>query len=306
MKQRASANLPASVHQRLLNRARETRQRFNDLLQHFALERFLYRLSRSEYADRFILKGALMLAVWQVPRSRPTLDIDLLGRTNNSIEEMVALIRAVCRQEVAPDGITFDANTVVGEQIADEAEYAGVRLRFKGTLGNAAVTLQIDIGFGDVVIPPAVVVEYPTLLDFPAPRLLGYSRESAVAEKFHVMTSLGLLTSRMKDFFDVWLLSHHFDFAGDTLARAIRATFARRNTAVARAPEILSASFAEDVTKTTQWRAFLRRSQLTDVPQNLPEVVAHLAVFLGPVAEALSRKRPFKMKWKAPGPWSSV
>jgi len=213
-------------------------------------------------------------------------------------------MQAVCRQEVEPDGITFDADTVVGERIAEEAAYEGVRLRFRGSLGNAAVTMQIDIGFGDIVIPAAKVVEYPSLLDFPAPRLRGYSRESAVAEKFHVMTRRGLLTSRMKDFFDVWLLSRHFDFDGDTLAEAIGATFARRNTAMDRAPKILSPFFAEEVTKTTQWRAFLHRSQLTDTPQSLAEVVAHLAAFLGPVAEALSERRLFQMRWKAPGPWA--
>jgi predicted nucleotidyltransferase component of viral defense system len=304
VKKPSPANLPASVHQRLLNRARETHQRFNDLLQHFAMERFLYRLSRSEYADCFVLKGALMLTVWHAPQSRPTMDIDLLGLTNNSVEEMVTLIQAICQQEVEPDGIAFEAATVVDEQIAEEAEYEGVRLRFKGSLGNAKLTMQVDIGFGDVMTPPAEVVEYPTLLDFPAPRLRGYSRESAVAEKFHVMIGRGLLTSRMKDFFDMWLLSRHFDFDGDILAKAIRATFARRNTAVDRAPEILSASFAEDTAKITQWQAFLRRSRLTDAPQNLTEAVAHLAVFLGPVIEALSEECPFKKIWKAPGPWS--
>jgi len=306
VKKRPVANLPASVHQRLLNRARQTRQRFNDLLQHFAMERFLYRLSRSEYADLFVLKGALMLAVWHAPQSRPTMDIDLLGRTHNSVDEMVSLIQAVCRQEVEPDGIAFDASTVVGERIAEEAEYEGVRIRFRGSLGNAAITMQVDVGFGDVVTPSPEVVEYPILLDFPAPRLRGYSRESAVAEKFHVMTSLGLLTSRMKDFFDVWLLSRHFDFDGEPLAEAIKATFARRNTAVDRAPEVLSPSFAQDATKMAQWRAFLRRSQFTDAPQNLAEVVSHLAAFLGPIAEAVSEGRPFRMRWKAPGPWSSI
>jgi predicted nucleotidyltransferase component of viral defense system len=306
VKKRSLTNLPASVHQRLLNRARETHRRFNDLLQHFAMERFLYRLSKSEYADRFVLKGALMLTVWHAPQSRPTMDIDLLGRTDNNIDEIVRLIKDVCRQKVEPDGVTFDAATVTGEQIAEETEYEGVRLRFRGSLGNAAITMQIDVGFGDVVTPPAKLVEYPTLLDFPAPRLRGYSRESAVSEKFHVMTTRGLLISRMKDFFDIWLLSRSFDFDGVALAKAIKATFARRRTEVEPAPEVLSQSFAEDAGKAAQWRAFLRRSQITDAPQNLTEAVAHLAAFLGPVADAVSEGRPFERRWKAPGPWSSA
>lgn len=306
MSKRSFTNLPASVHQRLLNRARETHRVFNQLLQQFAMERFLYRLASSPYADRFVLKGALMLTVWQAPQSRPTLDIDLLGRTTNSVAEMVALAQAVCRQRVEPDGVSFDADSVAGERIVEEAEYEGVRLRFRGSLGNAALTMQLDVGFGDIVIPAAEVVEYPTLLDFPAPRLRGYSKESMVAEKLHVMTSRGLLTSRMKDFFDVWLLSRHFDFNGDLLAQAISATFAQRATPVAREPEIFSAAFAREKTKIAQWRAFLRRSQLSDAPENLEEVVAHLATFLGPVTQALSEGRPFAMSWTAPGPWSPL
>lgn len=304
MKRRSHANLPASVHRRLLNRARDTGQPFNYLLQHFAMERFLFRLSRSEYAERFILKGALMLTVWGVPVGRPTMDIDLLGRTNNSIEGLVRLFGAVCNLDVEADGIAFDASTLVGERIMEEAQYEGVRLRFRGSLGNAAISMQVDVGFGDVVIPSAEVVDYPALLDFPGPRLSGYSRESTIAEKLHVMTGRGLLTSRMKDFFDVWLLSRHSSFSGDTLAEAIRATFARRGAQVEGEPEVLTAGFASDGTKTAQWRALLHRSRLTDAPTDLAEVVGDLAVFLGPVTQALSAGEPFHKRWQAPGPWT--
>jgi predicted nucleotidyltransferase component of viral defense system len=264
------------------------------------MERFLYRLSKSEYADHFVLKGALMLTVWQIPQSRPTLDIDLLGRTSNSIDEMVALTRAVCQQDVEPDRMSFAAAAVVGERIVEDAEYEGVRLRFRGSLGNAVVTMQVDVGFGDIVVPPAEMVEYPTLLDFPAPRLRGYSRESTIAEKFHAMGSRGLLTSRMKDFYDVWVLSRQFDFDGATLAEAIQVTFARRVTPLDKTPEALTTAFAEDQTKVIQWRAFRRR---VEAPEELAEVVAHLAGFLVPIAEALSAGRPFQDMWRAPGPW---
>ena len=300
MKKRAATNLAASVHQRLLNRAKETGQSFNHLLQHFAMERFLYRLSKSEHADSFVLKGALMLAVWRIPQSRPTLDIDLLGRGSNDPDEMVAVTRAVCQQEVEPDGMSFDPDTVMGERIAEEAEYEGVRLRFRGSLGNAVVPMQIDVGFGDVIVPPPEVVEYPTLLDFPAPRLRGYSKESAIAEKFQAMGSRGLLTSRMKDFFDVWLLSRQSDFDGATLAEAIEVAFARRATPLSQASDVLTAAFAQDEVKVVQWRTFRRR---VEAPESLTEVVAHLAGFLGPIADALSAGRPFQGTWRAPGPW---
>lgn len=300
MRDRTITNLAASVHQRLLNHAKETGRSFNDLLQHFAMERLLYRLSQSEYADRFVLKGALMLVVWQLPQSRSTLDIDLLGSTSNNLDEIVTLVRVVCRHPVELDGMSFDAETIVGARIVEEAEYEGVRLRFKGSLGNAVVPMQIDVGFGDVVVPPAELIEYPTLLDFPAPRLRGYSRESAVAEKFHAMGSRGLLTSRMKDFFDVWLLSSQFDFDGATLAEAIRVTFTQRATPLEHSPEVLTAAFAEDQTKVTQWHAFQRR---VEASPELAEVIAQLALFLGPIAETLSAGQSFQGTWRAPGPW---
>jgi len=300
VRKRIITNISASVHQRLLSKAKETGRRFNDLLQHFAMERFLYRLSKSEHADRFVLKGALMLTVWRIPQSRPTLDIDLLGRGSNNPDEMVAVTRAVCQQAVEPDGMSFDADTVVGVRIVEEAEYEGARLRFRGSLGNAAVPMQIDVGFGDVVVPPAEMVEYPTLLDFPVPRLRGYSKESTIAEKFHAMGSRGLLTSRMKDFFDVRVLSRQFDFDGATLAEAIQVAFARRATPLSQTSDVLTAAFAQDEVKVSQWRAFRRR---VEAPEDLAEVVAHLAGFLGPIAEALSADRPFRGTWRAPGPW---
>jgi predicted nucleotidyltransferase component of viral defense system len=300
VRKRSLTDLAASVHQRLLNLARETGRPFNDLLQRFAMERFLYRLSASDYADRFVLKGALMLAVWHLSQLRPTLDIDLLGHTSNDVEEMARLVRGVCRQEVEADGMRFDAGSVVGARIVEEAEYQGVRLRFRGSLGNAVVAMQIDVGFGDVVVPAAALVEYPTLLDFPAPRLRGYSRESLIAEKLHAMTGRGLLTSRMKDFFDVWMLSRSFDFDGATLAEAIRAAFARRGTPLAGDPEVLGAAFAQDQTKRAQWQAFRRR---VGAPEGLRHVVLDLSRFLGPVVTELAAGRPFRGTWRAPGPW---
>ena len=226
MKKPGTKNIGASVRQRLLNKARETGRPFSELLQYFAMERFLYRLSKSEYADKFVLKGALMLTAWNAPLLRPTMDIDLLGRIGNDIGAMAAIVREICAGRVEPDdGLVFDAATVQGERIAEAAEYEGVRIRFRATLDAARIQMQLDIGFGDIVVPAAVPTIYPTILDLPAPHLLAYSRETAIAEKFEAMVKLGELNSRMKDFFDIWLLSRSFDFDGPNPVRGDREDF---------------------------------------------------------------------------------
>ncbi len=184
-------NTAASVHQRLLNRARAEGRPFNELLQRFALERFLYRLGQSAYHSRFVLKGAMMLSAWQVPSTRPTRDVDLLGRMDNTIEAVSAAIRAMCQVPVPDDGLRFDAESVVGERIVEEADYAGVRLRFAAYLGKARIPMQVDVGFGDPVVPAASAVRLAPILDFPPPEVQGYSRESVIAEKYQIMVHLG-------------------------------------------------------------------------------------------------------------------
>ena len=176
-------NVPASVRQRLLNRARSDRRPFNELLQYFAMERFLYRLSQSAHADRFVLKGALMLRVWQSPEPRPTMDIDLLGRTRTEEAGVLAQVRDILSVDVEADGLAFNPASIRTERITEGADYEGIRTRFQGALGTARIHMQIDIGFGDVVYPEPEASTLPTMLDFPAPRLLCYSRESAIAGK---------------------------------------------------------------------------------------------------------------------------
>lgn len=176
-------NVAASVHQRLLNLARAEGRPFNELLQYYALERFLYRLGRSPHRDRLVLKGALMFGVWDAPFPRPTRDIDLLGRMPNEVDVVTITLRDVCEQPVQDDGLRFATETVVGERVALAADYAGVRVRFTAYLGSAHIPMQIDVGFGDQIVPGAVPVRLPTLLDFPPPEVHGYSRESAIAEK---------------------------------------------------------------------------------------------------------------------------
>ncbi len=306
MKRRELKNVAASVRQRLLNRARAAGRPFNEILQYFAMERFLLRLSRSPHAETFVLKGALMLVTWEVSLTRPTKDIDLLGYVANDVERVVGVVKEVCRQEVEPDGLEFDPASIVGERIAEEAEYEGVRVRFQGNLGTARVSMQIDVGFGDAVVPGPVAADYPTILDMPAPRVWGYTRESAVAEKFHAMVRRGIRNSRMRDFFDVWALSRQFEFQGDVLSAAMRETFARRDLEVEPRPMALTDEFGGDAAKEAQWRGFLRKSRLEGAPDKLAEAVEAIAMFLGPVAEALHEGREFTYRWAAPGPWSSA
>ena len=252
-----------SVRQRLLNRSRDTGEDYNLLLTRYAIERLLYRLSQSAHADAFVLKGAMLFALWTGALHRPTRDLDLLGFGEPSEKRMAGVFRDVCGQTVEDDGMTFDANSVTAAPIREEHAYDGIRLRVAAKLGNARLNLQVDVGFGDVVTPDAKTDEYPTLLDQPAPRLRVYSPESVIAEKFEAMVSLGMANSRMRDFYDVWVLLEQFELDDVVLQAAIRATFERRQTPIpTTVPLALTAEFAGDPDKQRQWTGFLQRSGL--------------------------------------------
>jgi len=299
-------NTAASVHQRLLNKAKESSRTFNELLQHFAIERFIYRLSRSPHADRFVLKGALMFSAWSTSTSRPTMDIDLLGRIDNDIETIVAVIKDVCLMDVEEDGMSFHENSVKAARITEDAEYEGVRVRVRGGLGNVRVSLQIDIGFGDFVVPGPHKITYPTLFDFSPPVLQGYTMESTIAEKFQAMVRLGILNSRMKDFYDIWKLAHTFGFNGKILAEAIAKTFERRNTPIPSAMTFFKSSFAKDSVKKSQWRGFVEKAMLADAPDSIEDVVFAINLFLEPVISSLFSREVFNCTWTAPGPWTKI
>ena len=304
-KRRPATDIGASVRQRLYNNSRATKRPFQEVLQYFAMERFLYRLARSKYANRFVLKGALMFTVWRAPTSRPTKDIDLLACMDNRVESIVPIVRKICQLTVEPDGVVFDLESVQGRVIKEDADYEGVRVTFQASLDKAAVRMQLDLGFNDVVTPAPTITEYPTILEFSAPRLYGYSRETVIAEKFEAMVKLGRLNSRLKDFFDLWMLSRQFDFDGPTLVSAVSRTFEQRGTAMEFPPVALTPQFASDPIKRTQWRGFLTKSKLTTAPQDIQEVLQTLVVFLGPVAQAIQSGQAFAARWQAPGPWKS-
>lgn len=306
MTDRKITNLPASIRQRLLQVARDSARPFQEVLQYYAMERFLYRLSVSPHSEKFVLKGALMLVAWGVSSSRPTRDIDLLGFLPNNVDMLVALIREVCDQQVDADALTFDSTTVVGKVTKEDADYTGVRVAFRGSLQNMPIPMQIDVGFGDIVFPPATVAEYPTILNHPPPQLRGYRRETTIAEKFEAMVKLGLLNSRMKDFFDIWILSRQFDFDGVVLTEAIQKTFANRGTPISVEPTAFTRSFVTDAGKAAQWQAFLRKLRIAEVAPDLASVCQAIAAFLSPPSTALISEQPFRQVWRNGGPWTAT
>ncbi len=279
-------NMGASVRARLLNLSRANGQSFDLVLTRFALERLLFRLGQSRHADRFVLKGAMLLMTWFEEPHRGTRDLDLLGFGDPSQDAMLATFREILTQD-ADDGVVFDADALRVDRIREELEYGGLRLRTIASIDGARINLSIDVGFGDALEPGAELIDYPVMLDLPVPRLRAYARETVIAEKFQAMVALGRANSRMKDFYDIWILSRSFSF-DDRLARAIAATFARRGTEIpTELPDALSPAFAADEQKQRQWRAFVE--DVTLDPGTLADVTNELARFL--MAHAVAAKR---------------
>jgi predicted nucleotidyltransferase component of viral defense system len=281
-------NIGASVRARLLNLARERNQPFDLLLTRYTLERLLYRLSSSQYRERFVLKGAMLMTNWMNDPHRPTRDLDLLAFGDSDPEVILAVFRDICAIK-ADDAVVFDISALAVDRVRDESEYGGLRIKTNATVDGAKVRVLIDIGFGDAIEPGLTEIELSVLLDQPAPRLRAYSYETVIAEKFQAMVNLGRANSRMKDFYDIWILARSHEFDGVRLARAIAATFARRKTGIpSERPDALTPAFAEDQTKQRQWTAFLEDVAIT--PGTLAEVVEDLATFLMPHADE-ARKR---------------
>lgn len=222
-------NISASVKGRLFNLAQKQKRPFQELLQYYCMERFLFRLSESVYKDRFILKGALLFKVWDIADSRATLDIDTLARTSNSLESIISIVKELCEKSPSTqDGIVFPSTSVSGEVMQLQREYEGVRIRFKAQIDSTRIPMQIDIGFGDIVTPSPDDVEYPTLLDFPAPKLKAYPPQTVIAEKIHTMVEKGDSNSRIKDYYDVWLLFRQTGISLPGLKLALLRTFKTR------------------------------------------------------------------------------
>jgi predicted nucleotidyltransferase component of viral defense system len=295
---REPRNIGASVRARLLDRARTAKTDFQILLTRYALERLLYRLSVSDLRERFVLKGAMLFAIWRDDPFRPTRDLDLLGSGDSDPATIAASVRSICSIAVPDDGVVFDVAGIEASPIRDDTEYAGVRVRTNASIAGARLPIQIAIGFGDAITPEAVEIVYPVLLDAPAPVLRAYPPETVVAEKVQSIVSLGVANSRMKDFYDLWMIAQTFAFAGAVLRDAVQRTFERRRTSwPEQTPAGLSDAFAGE--KDTQWRAFLARDRLGAAPPTLIEVTEDLRAFLLPM---LARKK--LASWPPGGPWT--
>lgn len=297
-------NIEASIKARLKNKAQETNRPFAEVMQYYGMERFLYRFSKSKYADKFILKGALLFAVWQITDRRTTLDIDFLARFDNEVTTIEKVMEDVCDTSVDPDGLIFDPQTVKGMKIKEDADYEGVRVKFTGFLDRAEIPMQIDVGFGDIVYPKTNVIDYPVILDFPKPHLNGYPQESVISEKFEAMIKLGLLNSRMKDFYDIWLMMRQFEFKGANITSAIKKTFNNRKTDIPdKKPLFANEIYDEKSDRQTLWSAFLRKGDIQHAPETLSVTAKEIENFLIEPIIALNENENFDKIWKSTGGW---
>lgn len=298
---KTASALAQSVQARLVRTASELGVDPNLILTRYAAERLLYRLSRSRHADRFVLKGAMLLVAWLGDMIRPTRDIDLLGFGDLSDTALIEAFTEIATTDVEPDGVVFDASTITVARIREENAYGGLRVTLRGSLGPARLHVQIDIGIGDAVYPAPQPIDYPSLLDLPHPRLRAYCPETAIAEKLHAMVTLGSANSRMRDFFDVRTLAQREPFDGQRLARAIRETFERRQTTVPAEPLALTPAFADVAGKRDQWNAFLRKNGLPQ--EDVATVVEDVGSFLLPVVSSLVARGDFDRVWLPGGLW---
>lgn len=298
-------NIAASVRAKLLNRARDSKQDFNLVLTRYTLERLLYRMSISPYQEAFLLKGALLFDLWFDIPHRPTRDADFLGFGSAELSRIHAVFEEICNIHV-DDGILFQSDTVNVSEIRKESNYAGVRVMLLGTLDSARCHVQVDIGFGDAVTPSPEMVVYPAILpDFEPPQLRVYPRYTVVAEKFHTMTSLGIANSRMKDYFDLWVLSQHAEFDGETLKQAIKATFERRKTPLPEyVPFGLTEEFTKDTQKQIQWSAFIKKNNI--IAGALHDTAQTLSTFLMPATICAFKQIEFGSHWSVGGPWEKA
>ena len=305
-----TSNIAASVRQRLLNRTRETGENYQTILTRFALERLLFRLTQLPGEDEFVLKGAFTFLVWEGEEHRSTRDLDLLGSGSPEPGRLQQRFAEVCQVNVQEDGVQYDARSIQVDPIREKAAYDGLRVKLTARIGSARLPLQVDVGFGDAVVPPPEREFFPRLLDdFPAPVVKTYPPEVVIAEKLHGIVQFGKANSRMKDYYDLWHLSQCQAFAGKELEEAIQATFKRRGREVPGENVAgLSEGFASDAAKQRQWKAFTRRTQLTGAELSFSTVVEATREFLKPLLKARSDRKSSLSAgrhWSPGGPWRS-
>lgn len=292
-------NIAASVKERLRNISIQSGREFQSVVSQYVQERFLYRLSESIYSNNLILKGALLFIAHDISRNRPTRDIDFLGsKIPNEIDDLVEVIKEILMIKTE-DGLRFDSDTVEAENIAEDGDYKGIRIKFYVFLENSKERMQLDIGFGDTITAGPVEIEFPTLLDFPAPKLKVYSIETAIAEKFEAIVSLQLQTSRMKDFYDIQFFAEHYKFNQEILYKALNTTFENRSTDLALSKNIFEDKFKSDQNFQILWSAFLERNKLEN-DKTFFEVVSKIQSFIQPVFDSKQKNNwnPDKWEWE--------
>ncbi len=290
-------DIAASIRQRLLNLARERQEDFDYVLRQYVMQRLLYRLGQSEHAEQFLLKGALLFWVWNEDFHRPTRDIDLLTYSDNDVDHLVEVFQQVIGANAGDDGLVFDVDALKGIEIKEDADYTGVRITGFATLTNARVPFQIDIGYGDVVVPAAEEAQIPSFLDLPSPQLKIYPVYGVIVEKFQAMVMLGLANSRMKDFYDVGVIAHTMPLDGDLLSQAVNATFERRKTDILPAPlYVFGDNFKTDKDKGVQWKAFLNKNNLQN-KTDFAHVVGEVQQLLEPVYQSIANQKTFDLQW---------
>ena len=292
-----------SIRHRLRNALRARGEDVALGLQRYAVERFLYRLGRSPHRERFVLKGATLFAIWGTAY-RPTRDVDFTGYGSHDPQEVIGAFREICTTPDDVDQLVFDTDTITADPIRDGSEYDGLRIRIRARLGESDIPIQVDVGFGNAIVPGPEEKEYRTILGDPPPRILAYPPESVVAEKMHAMVILGERNSRYKDFYDLHAIARGFPFERSTLVRAARATFERRATPItAGTPAALTGPFYSSESRAQQWRTYVTRNQLDGVPADFGLVGDVVIGFLRPVWEDLGSGRAPAADWPPGGPW---
>jgi len=299
------SNLPASILDRLLRRARKTGDEYQTLLTAYVCERFLFRLAASPVRDRFVLKGAMLLRIWSDQPYRATRDLDLLRRGDGTADAIRRDIETICQVPVEADGLDLDIASIQLEPIRAEDEYVGTRVTMRVYCAKARIALQIDIGVGDTVYPAPALRQYTSLLGMTEPEIFAYAPESVIAEKLEAMLVLGDRNSRIKDFFDLRYFAQNFSFDRRILGEAIRSTFSRRNTPIPPDDPIgLTETYWENPTRPSQVRAFARRSGLAAEVGNGREILAVIRPFLVPVLDDIRARTVKDGTWLPGGPWA--
>jgi len=279
-------NLEESIYSRLKNVAKQRKRPVQEVLKYYAMERFLYRLGVSPHQGSFYLKGGLMLMVWDPMSHRATVDIDLLAKTSNSIANLQKIINEICAIEVIPDGMMFASQTLKLSEAQLEAEYHGISAAFSAQLFTAKLPMRIDFGFSDTILPHPAKVKYPTLLDLPAPELKGYTPQTSIAEKFESIIRLGFANTRMKDFYDIWLLTQQFDFDRQELHKIVQQILKNRGTVIEGEPIAFLESFYDNPIKKDKWNAFLK--DISHEPLPLEKIMIDLRTFFKDLLPAVS------------------